>query len=157
MYGSTDICLLVWTYFIDDLGNTKIILIRKGLIYMDMNQIIGRWQNEYDNSTDACIRMIGQTAIYYMKEHPEEAGKITDDLTLKGCMDFMRERARKNQKNNVGVATMEDLYDYFHFGGRIVHPLLSAQDVERCMPGQTVHPETHNEPKRVTLDIDDLL
>lgn len=157
MYGSTDICLLVWTYFIDDLGNTKIILIRKGLIYMDMNQIIERWQNEYDNSTDACIRMIGQTAIYYMKEHPEEAGKITDDLTLKGCMDFMRERARKNQKNNVGVATMEDLYDYFHFGGRIVQPLLSAQDVERCMPGQIVHPETHHEPKRVTLDIDDLL
>lgn len=42
---------------------------------MDMNQIIERWQNEYDSSTDACIRMIGQTAIYYMKEHPEEAGK----------------------------------------------------------------------------------
>lgn len=127
---------------------------------MDMNQIIERWQNEYDNSTDACIRMIGQTAIYYMTEHPEESEKITDDLTLKGCMDFMRERARKNQKNNVGVATMEDLYDYFHFGGK-APTILSDEDMGDL--GTHSKPVPAPEPaapkpmaKRVNLSMDDL-
>lgn len=126
---------------------------------MEVEEIIAMWEKESTNS-NTYIQLIGKVAINYISTHQEEADKITADLTLNGCMDFMRERARKNQLGNVGVATMDDLYDYFHFGGK-APTILSDEDIGDI--GIHAKPIPAPEPaapkptaKRVNLSMDDL-
>ena len=126
---------------------------------MDVEEIIAMWKKESANS-NKYIKLIGKVAVNYISTHQEEADKITADLTLSGCMDFLRERARKNQLGNVGVATLDDLYDYFHFGGK-APTILSDEDIGDI--GIHAKPIPAPEPaapkptaKRVNLSMDDL-
>ncbi|WP_294001930.1 hypothetical protein [uncultured Megasphaera sp.] len=127
---------------------------------MDVKNVTEIWETEYSNSNDKYIKLIGKIAIAYIKKHPEEVDKITTGLTLNGCMDFMRDRAKSNQKNGVGVATLDDLYDYFHFGGK-APTILSDEDMGDL--GTHSKPVPAPEPaapkpmaKRVNLSMDDL-
>lgn len=85
-----------------------------------MEKIIARIKEERDNSKEPYIAEIGNIVIRHIMDCPEDAERVTADKTLAGCFDFLKERARKNQKNGCGVCGDADVYDYFEFAGRII-------------------------------------
>lgn len=94
-----------------------------------MNEIIERLQKEADEAKQEYISQICQIVIRHIKDCPADAERITTDKTLAGCFTFLRDRAKKNQKNGCGVCGDADVYDYFEFGGAITPgaPVLSGQ------------------------------
>ena len=68
-----------------------------------MNEIIERLQREADEAKQEYISQICQIVIRHIKDCPADAERITTDKTLAGCFTFLRDRAKKNQKNGCGV------------------------------------------------------
>lgn len=84
-----------------------------------MEEIIARIEKEMEVSNMQYISEIGKIVIAHIRACSADAFCITSDKTLQGCFDFLKDRARKNQKNGCGVAGDADVYDYFGFGGEI--------------------------------------
>ncbi len=84
-----------------------------------MEKVVERLKQEADTAKKEYISMICEIVVRHIEECPDDAERITSDKTLKGCFDFLRERASKNQSNGCGVCGPADVYDYFDFGGDI--------------------------------------
>lgn len=113
-----------------------------------MEEIIARLKKEADTAKKEYISMICEIVVRYIEECPEDAERITSDKTLKGCFDFLRERASKNQSNGCGVCGQADVYDYFDFAGDIT-PMTVSMAERKETPS--------SKPQAIAdIDIDDL-
>lgn len=66
-----------------------------------------------EKEKEAYVKHVGAFLIDYVKSHQEHAAFIlTEDKTITGSLTAMKEEARKNQKNGVGVLTDEEGFKF---------------------------------------------
>ncbi len=113
-----------------------------------MEEIIARLKREADTAKKEYISMICEIVVRHIEECPDDVERITSDKTLKGCFDFLRERASKNQSNGCGVCGPADVYDYFNFAGDITPMTMSMAEKQEA--------PSPKPPAMADIDIDDL-
>lgn len=62
-----------------------------------------------EKAKDKYVQVIGAFLIDHIRNHPEHAALIlTNGKTIAGSLSAMKEEARKNQSNGVGILTDEE-------------------------------------------------
>ena len=127
-------------------------LFRKGVAGMEktcyaIEPAIHMLQAEMDEKKDANLTMIGNAVIQYVSAHPEERTKISADKTLAHCFAFLRKRAEGRKNNQVGIAGMDDVMDYFGFSGSAptttAVPGEAGREPQAIAPSQEAVPAAH--------------
>lgn len=112
------------------------------------------------NKDNPAIKVVGDFLIVQIQSHPEDAEKImTEKKTVAGAMDFMKEKARKKQKNGYAVIDPDEglkiVMDYFGIKGAL-------EDAKTVLkPAKSVSKPKETVPKPAEsafdIDLDDLL
>ena len=77
-----------------------------------MEKAIEKLKTEMDQNKDnAYIQCVGEYLIEYVNRNPDKAAAfLTDDKTIAGSLQEMKETARKQAKNGCAVLTDEEGY-----------------------------------------------
>lgn len=127
-------------------------LFRKGVVGMEkmcyaIEPAIHMLQAEMDAKKDDNLTMLGNAVIQYVSAHPEESTKISADKTLTHCFAFLRKRAEGRKNNQVGIAGMDDVMDYFGFSGSAptaaAVPGDAGREPQAIAPSQEAVPTAH--------------
>lgn len=106
-----------------------------------LQQALQKLQQEIgEKSKDTYVQHVGAFLIGYVRQHPEHAAFIiADGKSISGSLSAMKEEARKNQSNGVGVLSDEEGFAIAlkHFGipvrggaSKAVEPELTVSSID---------------------------
>lgn len=109
-----------------------------------LEQAIAKIEAEIKESKEPYVKFIGQYMIDHIKGTPTDAAAIMKNgKTVTGSLAFMKEKARKNATGGCAMFTPDE-------GFAIIMEYYGLQ-------GDAIVTKSQETPKRINLNIDDLL